>query len=195
VDVQERTGADVQTDVLVTFRGHDLRICSLLGCASKLYERHWRIPLSRVEAEAAWGAWRLTLFAAVVVGVISFLFASWFVLALLACPFVRLYAFFKDRQITLWGSWKLSSAALLPGALVATGLIVLYGLELIDLMRFLIGGCLHLFLGLIYLVATPLRLPKVQQVAAIARNPFARPSDPTSGGPEEKSDHPREARE
>jgi hypothetical protein len=172
VDVQDKTGAEVQTDVLITFRRRDIRVCSLLGCASKPYEPEWRVPLSRVEVQAAWGAWRSTLFIAVTVAVIAILFVNWFVLALLVCPLVWVFAFFKDRQITLPGSWKLALAALLPGALVATALIVLYGLEIIDLVRFLLGWCLHLFVGLAYLVAAPLRLPKVQEAVAAAKNPF-----------------------
>ena len=38
---------------------------------------------SRVEVQAAWGAWRSTLFIAVTVAVIAILFVNWFVLALL----------------------------------------------------------------------------------------------------------------
>lgn len=183
LDLEGKTGMEAQTDLLVTLRRRDIRVCSLLGCASKGYEPHWRIPLNRVELEAALGAWRSALFTVFAVGVIGALYAIWFALALLASPLVRLYAFFKDRQVTLLGSWKLASAAWLPGALVLAGLIVLYGLQCIDLLRFLIGWCLHLFVGAAYLVTAPLRLPKVEETVAGTQNPFASSPDGTPKAP------------
>jgi hypothetical protein len=176
VDTEGKAGADVASDVLVTFRRHDVRVCSLLGCADQPYEKKWEIAFSRLELEAAWGAWRPTLLAVTGLGTVASLFLSWIGLATLAFPAVRIYAFFKDRRLTLSGSWKLSAASLLPGALLASALIVLYGLGVIDLVRFLIGWCLHFFVSLIYLLVAPLRLPRVAEMIPAARNPFAAPS-------------------
>lgn len=178
-DPDGKTGAEVPTDFLVTFRRNDVRICSLFGCAVVPYEKSWRIPFSRVDLDAAFGAWRSSLFVVASLGTIAGLFASWILLAALATPVVRLYAFFKDRHVTLLGSWKLSAAALLPGALVATALIALYGLGIIDLVRFLIGWSLHFLVSVIYLVLSPPRLPPVPEATGAPKNPFAPPNTPS----------------
>jgi hypothetical protein len=178
LDLEGRTGAEVQSDVLVTFRRRDVRFCSLVGCATLRYDKAWEIPMSRVELEAAWGAWRSMFLSGVIVVTVAGLFASWLALALIAFPLIRLYAFFKDRQITLVGSWKLALASFLPGALITGGLIVLYGLEMIDLLRFLIGWSVHFFVGVGYLILAPLCLPKVPAAPAVNSNPFtAAPSE------------------
>jgi hypothetical protein len=85
---------------------------------------------------------------------------------------LRVYAFFKDRQLTVLGSWKLASAALLPGGLLTTAGIVLYGLGSIDLLQLLILWALHLMVGWVYLFVSPLRLPRASDAASGARNPF-----------------------
>jgi len=176
IDLEGRTGADVPADVLITLRRGEFRVCSLFGCLSQSYERRWEAPVTRLELEAAWGAWRPTVLVMAAGGTMVALFASWFTLATLACPLVRLYSFFKDRDITLLGSWKLAGAALLPGALVAIALIVLYGLGAIDLVRFLIGWLLHLPIGVVYLVTAPLTLTRSSSASSTSTNPFTSPS-------------------
>jgi hypothetical protein len=173
VDPRAETGADVPTDILITFRRAEIRFCSLFGCTAFRYQKTWRVPVTRVELEAAWGAWRSTVLVAASLGTLAGLFAAWTILATCAAPLVRLYAFFKDRQVTLLGSWKLSSAALLPGALIATALIFLYGFGVIDLVRFLLGWGLQWLTGVAYLLIAPLRLPAVQEMASAPKNPFS----------------------
>ena len=101
-------------------------------------------------------------------------------LATLYCLVARMHAFFKDRQLTVLGSWKLAAAALLPGALLTAAGIVLYGLGLIDLLQFLFLWALHLMVGWVYLFVSPLRLPRASDAAAAPRDPFAKPKPPSA---------------
>jgi hypothetical protein len=124
----------------------------------------------------------LTIYSAAGIAVVVWLLTSWLLLATLYCPVARIYAFFKDRQLTVLGSWKLASAALLPGALLTVAGIVLYGLGLIDLLEFLYLWVLHLLLGWVYLFVSPLRLPRASDAVSAPRDPFGQPK-PASPNP------------
>jgi len=165
------------SDLRVELRPRAMSICGLLGCLTRPYPKDWAVEFNRPELESWWGAWEPAIYT--LVGLATFVgaFASWFVLATLYAPFVRVYAFFKDRTLTLRGSWKLSAAALLPAALVAGGGVVLYGLGAIDLFRFVALYGLHFPIAWIYLVMSTRRLPAAADaVAPTHQNPFGSPA-------------------
>jgi hypothetical protein len=166
---------NLAADVRVEFHRRNVSLCSLLGCLWLDYPRGWTIQFNRPELESWWAAWELTMYAAVAVGSVALLFAGWFLLATLYCPMVRLYSFFEDRQLSLLGSWKIASGALLPGALLTAAGIVCYGLGLISLLEFLLLWALHLVLGLVFLLVSPLRLPRASDVVPTIRDPFTKP--------------------
>ncbi len=182
VDVDGIGTPSLATDLRVEFQRHHFALCSLLGCLRIDYPKDSTVQFNRPELESWWAAWELTIYSATALVVTAGWFASWWLLATLYCPAARIYAFFKDRQLTVAGSWKLASAALLPGALLTTAGIVLYGLGLIDLLELTILWALHLVLGWVYLFVSPLRLPRASDAASIPRNPFGEPK-PASTNP------------
>jgi len=182
MDVDGTGTPSLATDLRVEFHRQNFALCSLLGCLRFGYPRGSTVQFNRPELESWWAAWELTIYSAVGLGAVVVLFMNWLVLATLYCPVARIYAFFKDRQLTLLGSWKLAAAALLPGALLTTAGIVLYGLELISLIQFLLLWALHLMVGWVYLFVSPLRLPRASDAALAPRDPFAKPR-PASANP------------
>jgi hypothetical protein len=168
------------SDLRVEFRRRNFSVCSLFGCLNLEYPPGQAIQFNRPELESRWAAWELTLYSAAGIGTVAWLFASWLLLATVYSPVARLYAFFKDRRLTLLGGWKLASAALMPGALFAAAGIVLYGLGVIDLIRFLLLWVLHFFVGWVYLFLGPLSLPRASDAAPVKANPFGtpKPADP-----------------
>jgi len=172
VDAAGTGTPSVATDFRVEFRQHNAALCSIYGCLVREYPPDWTIQFNRPELESWWGAWQLAIYAFTGVAVVVWLFASWFVLATLYGPIARIYSFFKDRRVTLVGSWKLAAAALLPGALMVAGAIVLYGLGLIGLQQLLILWVLHFIVGWVYLFASSLQLPSASDTANLPRNPF-----------------------
>jgi hypothetical protein len=178
----------VATDLRVEFHRRNCALCSLLGCLHFDYPRRSTVQFNRPELESWWAAWELTIYSAAAIAIVFGVFVSWLLLAAIYCPIARIYAFFKDRQLTLHGSWKLASAALLPGALLMAAGIVFYGLGLIDLVQFLILWPLHLIMGWVYLFVSPLRLPRTSDAVPVQRNPFGetKPVDanPFSAGKE-----------
>src|SRR5262245_22139962 len=130
VAVERQNTPTSSSDLRVTFHRDHVAFCSFLGCHRRTYPPGWNVGFNRPDLQSWWGAWQTMIYLSVSLAVLVFLFVSWYVLATIYCPFLRLYAFFKDRQLTLAGSWKLAAASLLPGSLLVTAGLVLYGLGL-----------------------------------------------------------------
>lgn len=187
VDV-DGTGTPIRTsDLRVEFHRGNFALCSILGCLKLDYPKNQTVQFNRPELESRWAAWELTFYSAAGIAIVLWLFASWLSLATLYWPVVRIYAFFNDRRLTLVGSWKLASAALMPGALLAAAGIALYGLGVIDLVRFLLLFALHLMMGWVYLFLSPLCLPRASDEPPAKTNPFGTPK-PASTNPFSKED-------
>jgi hypothetical protein len=97
---------------------------------------------------------------------------SWASLATVYFLVAWLVGFFANRDLSLPGSWRLAGAALMPGALLLSAAIVLYGWGALDLVRLAISAAVHLVMGWVYLFVSPLSLPR-RQAAAAKENPFA----------------------
>ena len=171
VDVHS-TSVGHAADVEVTFEKQRVAICGALGCWWQSYDRKYTISFNRTELEPAWGAWRLpTLAFAVVLTVVSLLIL-WWPAAFIYLPLVRIVAFFGDRVVTWRGAWRLSAAALLPGALILSVGIILYGVGAVDLFRFSLFYAMHLVAGLVFVVTSAFFLPKIAPLIS-GKNPFS----------------------
>ena len=167
----ERTGeAGRVADLEITFENADLSLCGALGCTRVAYPRGYQFDFNRPELEPAWGAWRGPFLGLAAVSTILSLFAMWWVVAMVYSPLVRLIAFYCDRTITWRGAWRLSAAALLPGALIVALALALYGYGAVDLPRFVLLFAVHLAAGFIYVVTSSLFLPKFSSKSG--KNPF-----------------------
>jgi hypothetical protein len=169
-------------DVQIELRKRDVQICSLLGCLFLRYPPECTIQVNRPELEPWWGAWRTTLLWLSAAAVIVVLWLSWLLLATLYFPIPRLVAYYADRELTWAGSWRLAAAALMPGALLLTLAIVLYGGGALDLVRLGVFGALHLLVGWVYVVISPLSLPRLSRDTLTVRNPFTEPGEGQSNG-------------
>jgi hypothetical protein len=163
-----RSPAHVQFE----FGRTNLTVHSLLGYVVWNYPRGWIIACNRTELEPRWGAWRPPLLACVAVGVVVALFGSWFLLATIYAAPVWLVGFFANRELTLSGSWKLASAALLPGALFLAAAISFYAVGALDLVKLGFAWAGHLALGWVYLAFGLSFVPRVDAGAPARRNPF-----------------------
>jgi hypothetical protein len=111
------------------------------------------------------------LLAAVGVSTIVSLFGIWAVLALIYTLPAKFIAWFADRQLSWFGAWRLSSAALLPGAMLMGATVLLYGWEAVDLVGLAFLFVAHLLIGWVYVSggawACPPLYPNV-----LKQNPF-----------------------
>jgi hypothetical protein len=158
-------------DVQIEFGTESVRFFSLLGYTEQDYPRDWIVSFNRTDLEPLWGAWEPELLAIAVLAVVAGLMLSWAVLATVYFLPVRLISFFANRDLNFRGSWKLAGAALMPGALLLTAAIVLYGFAVLDLIQFCFIFGAHFALGWIYLFLSQLFLPRMDS-SPPKGNPF-----------------------
>lgn len=170
---QLRSVAHVQFE----FGRSNVVVHSLLGYVAVPYPQGWVMPANRETLQPLWGAWLPGLLAGVIGGVMLWLFASWFALAVLYAGPLWLLGFFINRQLGLRGSLRLSGAALLPGALLMLAGISFYDLGVLDLVGMAFVFAMHLIVGCVYLVLGLIALPRLPAENAVKKNPFT-PSDP-----------------
>jgi len=159
-------------DVQLELGRSGLRIKSLFGYLAVPYPADWVIGLNRAEAGPWWGAWRPFILVGTGITVAVGLWFSWLVLATIYMAPVRLIAFYADRELTIGAAWRVAGAALLPGALLMSGAIVLYSLHRLNLVGLLFAWLLHLVLAWIYAAIAPARLPRLPTALPRRRNPF-----------------------
>ncbi len=173
VDMKHEARARLPAHVQVEFGDREVRVFSLLGFVQKPYPPQWRFPFNREELVPWWGAWSPWFLALLMLGTMAFLMLFWTFLGTVYCVPVWLIAFFTDRKLTLGGSWRLAGAALMPGALVATAAIFLYGLGTFGLIELFAVWGAHWIIGWVYAGWGALRAPRQMIDPATKGNPFA----------------------
>jgi hypothetical protein len=171
VDLEETERSGQTADVQVEFRRDYFQICSLLGCGMFEYPPG-KIVLGSSSAEPWWGARQPVILAICGITTAVFLWFVWVIFAIIYAPIAKLIAYFADRQLAWRESWRLVSAAQMPGAFLMSLAILLYGLQLFDLIRFLFFFIVHFFVAWIYICSAPFFLPRVSDKISAAKNPF-----------------------
>jgi hypothetical protein len=173
VDLDHAGKARSPAHVQVEFGRTDVKLCSLLGCLRVGYPAGRALAFNGTGLGPWWGAWAPAILAMLGVSVVAGLMVSWAFLATLYWLPVWLVGFFADRECSLAGSWRLAGAALMPGALLVCGAIFLYGLGTLDLVRLAAAGAAHWVIGWVYLIVSPMCLPRYTKATAARANPFA----------------------
>jgi len=161
-------------DVQIEFGAQTVRVFSLLGYQDFSYPPDQIISFNRTELEPLWGAWEPEWLAITVLAVVAGLMLLWAALATVYFVPAWLIGFFTNRNLNFRGSWKLAGAALMPGALLLTAAIVLFGLAALDLVQFCFLFGAHVALGWIYLFLSQLFLPRIDSPTSKG-NPFNPP--------------------
>ena len=181
INLEDSPSLTSASDLRVEFHRSNVSLCSLLGCLTIDYPAGYLIQFNQPELESWWGAWRLPILAGAGAITVMFLFVSWLGLAVVYAIPVWLTGVFQDRQLSLYGSWKLASAALLTPALTVAASIVLYGVNGVDLLRLLLLWLAHLPLGWLYLHFAVRRVPIEDGVKQRPPNPFEGQSKSKTG--------------
>jgi hypothetical protein len=167
----------------------DMRVYSLFGFLTAPYPRSYVIFFNSQESKPWWGAWAPMILAVVAGAGVLGLMTSWAALATVYCLPVWLLGLYLNRELTFCGSWRLAGAALMPGALLMTAAIVLYGLGDLDVIQLTVGLALHFLLGWVYLILSALAAPKLNSGLVPKVNPFA-PAQTSPGNDAQKSSKP-----
>ena len=179
VDLAAAGTAGRTADLEVTFERARVGVCGPTRCWWRIYPRDYIISFNRAEVEAAWGAWRWAVATLIVIATVVLLLVTWWIVGLIYVPLVKVFTLFADRHITWAGAWRLSMAALLPGALMLSAGLLLYGFGTIDLFQLALMYVLHVIAGLVFAITSPFFLPTVETGKA-GRNPFG--AEPHSAG-------------
>jgi hypothetical protein len=176
VDLDHEGEARSPAHVAVEFGRSDFQVLSLFGFVQGTYPRDWVVGVNRADATPWWGAWEPPILALTAGLVIAGLMLSWAVLATAYFWIAWLVGFYANRALTAGGSWRLAGAALMPGALFMTGAFILYGLGVLDPLRLLVAAGAHFVIGWVYVIVSPLRLPRHPAVPLETANPFVPPA-------------------
>jgi len=158
-------------DVQIEFGRDSIRILSLLGYVELFYPPDRFAPFNRPELEPLWGAWSAEILFIAAAATFLGLLLSWWLLATIYFMPVWLLGFFTNRSLNFRASWKLSAAALLPGALLLTAGILLYDFGFLKLVSFGFVFAAHFVLGWIYAFVSLLFVPRISQKSQ-RENPF-----------------------
>ncbi len=158
--------------IQIEFGKDDFYVYSLLGYAAGRYPAGWVIAFNRDELQPWWGAWEPVLLAVAGAVVAVLLMLAWQVLATAYFLPAWLAGFFENRALNLRGSWRLAGAALMPGALLMAVAILAYDFGVFDLVRLAFVAIGHLLISWIYLLISPLFLPRHPAMPASPGNPF-----------------------
>ena len=171
VDIDGTREAGHIADLEILFEKNRVVLRGPLGGWWQQYDRRYSFSFNRPELGPWWGAWQWPILALVALATVISLLVMWWGLALFYVPLVKLLAFFADRTVTWRGAWRLSAAALLPGAALVALALVLHGFGVVDLLGFALLYALHLLAGLIFNCTSPFFLPKISDSASL-KNPF-----------------------
>ena len=173
VDLNHKGQARSPAHIQVEFGQNDIRIFSLFGCLQAPYPKSYRIASTSQELKPWWGAWEPAILAIATGSVVGSACSS-SGQSLQPCIVSRYgcLGLYLDRALAFCGSWRLAGAALMPGALVLSAAIGLYGLGGMDVVRLVTAFALHLVLGWVYLILGALAGPKLQSSLDSKTNPF-----------------------
>lgn len=169
VDLNHSGQIHSTVDVQIEFGKNSMRAYSFLGY-SDFYYPPWPAPFNRTDLEPLWGAWSSVIL--FISGIIFFLglLLSWAILALIYLLPVWLAGFFLNRDLNIGASFKLSSATLMPGALLMIASVLLYNVGFLNLILLSLIFAAHFVLGWVYLSLSLIFLPCVSD--KIKGNPF-----------------------
>lgn len=178
VDVEESAQIRSVAHVQIELSRTRLSVRSLFGYLIFDYPPSWRIALNREELQPRWEAWRPAILVGAFIGVVVGLFGSWFGLASLYTVPVWWWGFYLNRDLNLRASWRLSAAALLPGALLMLVAGSFYDLGIMDLVQLTFVFGVHFVMGWVFSAISPFWVGRASDAPLPTKNPFARRRSP-----------------
>jgi hypothetical protein len=171
VDLNHSGQINSTADLQIEFGKESVRVFSLLGYAEFFYPPDRFAPFNRTDLDPLWGAWAAEILFIAAAATVIGLLLSWWILAIIYFLPAWILGFFTNRDLNFRASWKLSGAALMPGALLMAAGIFLYGFGALDLVQLGFIFSAHFVLGWIYLSVSLLFLPRITEAKPKA-NPF-----------------------
>lgn len=172
VDLNHSGQFQPTTDFQIEFGAKSIRVFSWFGGYTDIsYPAVKTIPFNQPELDPLWKAWHIVILFFIAIAAIVALLITWYILATIYFLPARLLGFLTNRELNLRASWKLSAAALLPGALPMIIGILLYDFGFLNLVSLLFVFGAHFVLQWLYLFFGLFFLPQTSKAPQQA-NPF-----------------------
>jgi len=168
--------ADLQLELLPG----TLRLAGIAGFVDLPWPATFDLPLGRLEARAAWEAWRRPVLGALVTATAAALALVWGLAALLMSLPLRSMAWVLGRQVSLGGCWRMGAAAFMSASVVLDLGIGGYVMRWIPWPALAAVLVIHLLVGALYLNWGLVNRPRKTRSAGPS-NPFH------EGGPKARS--------
>ena len=176
--VSGNESTDLSSHIAVKFRRRNVDVCSIFGCLRFAYPPGWIIEFNRPELEPRWAAWEPILSGAAAVLTFLGLLLIWAALSFVYSIIGWMIAKIGKRVLTWPGSWTMSAAAIMPGALLLVAGIWTYGLGVLDVLQFVVLVAIHFLSAWVYIGFALRALPK--GACGAGGNPFAPPLSTTN---------------
>ena len=181
IDLDDLGSLGEDADLQISLHRDGLQVACVLKSAFGAllfdYPQDSQLAMGRLVVEPWWGAWHPLILLGAALSTGAALLIVWAVLAVLYTLPAKLAAFLADRALSWSGAWKLSAAALLPGAVFLGVAIQLYSFRALDLFGLGWFWVVHWGIGWVYVIASPCCGPRISRQLPSA-NPFTpHPSD------------------
>jgi hypothetical protein len=173
VDTNHTGALRSPAQIQVEFGRDGILFYSLAGSRAWPYPPDWNFGFNRRAVAPWWGAWEPPILWLSLGGTLAWCFLNWILLATIYFIPAWLGAYFANRELNLWQSWKLAGAALMPGALLMVTAIFFYGFGVLDLVQLTAAAGVHVIVGWVYTVLSVRAAPKLSSHASAEKNPFA----------------------
>jgi hypothetical protein len=169
VKVDDTRAEGAPADFAFRFDTNHLAVTSIFGTARVEYPASLELELNRTALVPTWGAWRAPLLFGLIPATILVLLCTWGMLATVYSVLPILIGGAFNRALGFRGAWKLSVAAQWPASLMMAFALALYSSGQIALIFVLAMLVAHFIPTLVYLLFSPLFVPKAREGSA---NPF-----------------------
>ena len=172
-------------DLVLAFESKRLFVGSSLGLGLIVlpYPLNLKIPFNKSDLKPWWGARSHLVLLSLGFLIAVLLIVSW---SFLGCLYILPLKIFSINRLSVRGAWQLASAAHMPGALLMSVGIFMYGIKQIELVVFAFVWGIHLMIPWFYLFFSPFFTPKptkkVRKIKSEAKfseagNPFHQSSN------------------
>lgn len=172
VDLNHEAKVRSPAHVQVEFGRADLRVYSIFGWFDVRYPKPYVVTFNSQDLKPWWGARAPAILAIAAGATVIGLLIGWTALATLYGAPAWLIGLYFNRQLTICGAWRLSGAALMPGALFMVAVITFYGMGQLDVVRLLAAFSFHVLVGWGYVVLGTLAVRRFPSDLNLNANPF-----------------------
>ena len=181
VVLQDARRESAPVDLAFEFHPQQLGLRSLFGSASVPY-LNGTFKFNRTALVPTWGAWRAPALVAIIPLTAFLLLLSWSLLAIPYAVVARTIGALFRRELSFRQAWKLSVAAQLPGSILMIFAIGLYAAGHVSILFILVMLVAHFIPTFLYLLISPVIVPKKARAAPTKDNPFESERAPRTRG-------------